>query len=48
MASYARFLWDEEEEEEEEDEQGENISELLPPTFSHGSTPPLPPLAAAS
>jgi hypothetical protein len=47
MASYARFLWDAEEE-EEEDEQGENISELLPPTFSHGSTPPLPPLAAAS
>ncbi|KAL9398528.1 hypothetical protein Peur_007489 [Populus x canadensis] len=47
MASYARFLWDAEEEEEEE-EQGENIRELLPPTFSHGSTPPLPPLAAAS
>lgn len=46
MASYARFLWDAEEEEEEE--QGENIRELLPPTFSHGSPPPLPPLAAAS
>ncbi|CAK7345482.1 unnamed protein product [Dovyalis caffra] len=50
MASYARFLWDAEEEEEDEEagEQGENLSELSPPTFFHGSKPPLPPLAAAS
>uniref|UniRef100_A0A6N2KP08 Uncharacterized protein n=1 Tax=Salix viminalis TaxID=40686 RepID=A0A6N2KP08_SALVM len=46
MASYAQFLWDAEE--EEEDQNGENMSELLPSIFSHGSKPPLPPLAAAS
>ncbi|KAB5551924.1 hypothetical protein DKX38_009235 [Salix brachista] len=46
MASYAQFLWDAED--EEEDQNGENMSELLPSIFSHGSKPPLPPLAAAS
>ncbi|KAJ6355082.1 hypothetical protein OIU77_005635 [Salix suchowensis] len=50
MASYARFLWDAEEEEEEEEqgEQRENMSKMSPPTFFHGSNPPLPPLAASS
>jgi len=47
MASYARFLWDAEEEEGER-EQKENISKMSPPTFFHGSKPPLPPLAASS
>jgi hypothetical protein len=50
MASYARFLWDAEEEEGEEGEreQNENMSKMSPPTFFHGSKPPLPPLAASS
>ncbi|KAL9377171.1 hypothetical protein Peur_031291 [Populus x canadensis] len=48
MASYARFLWDAEEEEEGERDQRENMSKLSPPTFFHGSRPPLPPLAASS